>query len=643
LGTFADDLRENRRGRFFLPYQEGWCHGYWSHYVTRCGGEQTLDDRDKQIVDLGYEIGIRCQRIWEDIRLQEQAGPLVAMCSALIAHINSQLVKQEIATARSITPEALIAKVNAQFAKQKKQHAAEARPIPNVQEIDVEHLTDIISDYIFSRSRAGSNLSSSLDLPSNNQTIKTRAVGLKELLSHVAYLKFIFDQLLFLDSIVTIADYLISCRVPTGGVSETYFIQSKLSNVTESLLLSEIEERRTSAWLPLAYGDYSLVRGVRSTRSTGSEEEKVFLDLVPISGAVAKSAFLFMREVVDVEYLFETLESVAGGRDIYRAWDVLHSLSKALLENAIRLKNSSLFSGTSTRADLTKLITQTLGVSLRRARSVIDFFTFQGASRDGIWSRPIVKMDRTFVSLTHIAILETNRIRALHNMIANAKLEALRGKRFQEKCREQLRSSRLKGVVEFVEFTNPIYQLLATSKQETDFLLRLGDILLICEAKSTSHIATPREFYHGFNALKAGADQLKKRLQTLIACRSQVENWLFGKAGVSLNFSPVIVTNTDFFQGLSIEGVRVVSLATLIGYLRHEVKLPCADTAYYDKKGLEMLFSHSIGGQELKESSEARKGSVGFGLYGQIIEFDYFALPAEEVYLSISDPKVWRP
>jgi hypothetical protein len=103
------------------------------------------------------------------------------------------------------------------------------------------------------------------------------------------------------------------------------------------------------------------------------------------------------------------------------------------------------------------------------------------------------------------------------------------------------------------------------------------------------------------------------------------------------------VTNTDFFQGLSIEGVRVVSLATLIGYLRHEVKLPCADTAYYDKKGLEMLFSHSIGGQELKESIEARKGSVGFGLYGQIIEFDYFALPAEEVYLSISDPKVWRP
>lgn len=183
MGTFADDLRENRRGRFFLPYQEGWCHGYWSHYVTRCGGEQTLDDRDKQIVDLGYEIGIRCQRIWEDIRLQEQAGPLAAMCCALIAHINSQLVKQEIATARSITPEALIAKVNAQFAKQKKQHAAEARPIPNVQEIDVEHLTDIISDYIFSRSRAGSNLSSALDLPSNNQEGEIERIG-KRLLVH---------------------------------------------------------------------------------------------------------------------------------------------------------------------------------------------------------------------------------------------------------------------------------------------------------------------------------------------------------------------------------------------------------------------------------------------------------------------------
>jgi hypothetical protein len=161
LGTFADDLRENRRGRFLLPYQEGWCREYWSHYVTRRGGEQTLDDRDKQIVDLGFEIGIRCQRIWEDIRLQEQAGPPAAMCSALIAHINSQLVKQEIATARSIIPDALIARMNAQFSKQKKQYVVEATPIPNNDhEIDVEHLTDIISDYIFSRSRSGSNLAS---------------------------------------------------------------------------------------------------------------------------------------------------------------------------------------------------------------------------------------------------------------------------------------------------------------------------------------------------------------------------------------------------------------------------------------------------------------------------------------------------
>jgi hypothetical protein len=56
-----------------------------------------------------------------------------------------------------------------------------------------------------------------------------------------------------------------------------------------------------------------------------------------------------------------------------------------------------------------------------------------------------------------------------------------------------------------------------------------------------------------------------------------------------------------------------------------------------------MLFSYSIGGQELKESIEIRKGRVGFGLYGQIIQFEYSALPEEGISLSISDPKVWRP
>ena len=639
MGTFADDLRENRRGRFVLPYQEGWRPEHWNNYLRRCSDEQTVDDRDRQIADLGFEIGIRCQRIWEDIRSQEQAVPLAAMCSALIAHINEQFVRQETAATRSIIPNAFIGRVNAQFTKQRKQHIAEAKPVLNFgSELGAEQLADLISDYVFSRSKSGFNLSSGLDLPHITQSVHSRAAGLAELLHMIAYFQFIFDQSLFLDSIVTIEENLITSRIPTEGLSETYFIQLKLSNVAECLIEREIEERRTLAYLPLEYGDYRVVSRVRSRKARVNDVNST-VDLVYIPHAAAKSALLFLRRVVEAEYLFETLESVAGGRDIYRAWDVLHSLSKAVLENAIELENSSIFSSMIARADLTSLITQALGVSLSRARRVIDFFTFQNASRDGIWSRPIVKMDRTFDSLAHISILETNRIRALHHMISNSNLNALRGQIFQQKCIKLLSSSTLKGVVELVDFSNPTYRLLKIKKLETDFLLRLGDLLLICEAKSTSHIATPREFYHGFNALKTGADQLKKRLRTLISCRSQVEKWLFGKSVTSLDFIPVIVTNTHFFQGFSIEGVHVVCLATLIRYLRHDVNLSCADTAYYNKEGIEELFSYSIGGQKIRESIEIRKGFMLFGAYEQFLQFDYLALPEEGFSLSISGPE----
>jgi hypothetical protein len=85
-----------------------------------------------------------------------------------------------------------------------------------------------------------------------------------------------------------------------------------------------------------------------------------------------------------------------------------------MLANALRMKKVTLFSTGINRVHLINIIARALGVSLTRARRVVDFFTFQGSSHDGIWSRPLVMVE-TFVSLAHISILEINRFRLLHH------------------------------------------------------------------------------------------------------------------------------------------------------------------------------------------------------------------------------------
>ena len=615
MGTFADDLRHNRGSRFFLPYQEGWRSEYWSDHIARCGGEQALDDRDKEIADVGLAIGIRCQRVWEDIRIQEQVGPLPVMCAALIAQINYTFAEKKINEAIDTS---VARSVNAQ--------SSDAA----VETINAELLTDIISDYIFSRMKMGSKLSTTLDLSSvlNDYSTNAYAHGLKDLLYSIALFRFVFDQLLFLDSVVTIESNRIICRVPSGGRSETYFALSKTSTLVESLILRSMESKRPES-LPREYVDYSVVRSVHFTAGD------FIADFIYIPLEADKSALILMRRSVEVEYLFQTLDNAAGGQDIYRAWDILHSLSKAMLANAVRMKKVNLFSTGINRVHLINIIARALGVSLTRARRVVDFFTFQGSSHDGIWSRPLVRVDRTFISLAHIAILEINRIRLLHHIVSNANLNDLRGRIFERKCIEQLGDASLQNIVKIVEFSNPIYRVLGIKRLETDFFLRLGDIILICEAKSTSHVATPREFYLGFEALKRGADQLKKRLQTLISYRSEVDKWLFGKTVTSLDLIPVIVTNTHFFEGLCIEGSQVVSLAALIRYFTHKVKMSCADDAYYRKEGLDMFLA-ATGSKEFKEHDlvKSSKGLAVLGLYGQLIEFDYFTVPGERVSVS---------
>jgi hypothetical protein len=489
MGRFSDELCKNRNGRFFLPYQEGWRPGHWNSYVARCGGEPALDNKDKQTLAVGFEIGTRCQRVWEDIQQQEAVAPLPAMCSALIAQINVQLVKERIDSPL--------------------ERLGDANKFSD-DVIDTEQLTDIISDYIFSRIKAGVKLTTTLDIPSaiNNPSTHAHAVGLQVLLRSIAFFKFVFDQVLFLDSDVSFEGELVRCRITQDGLSETYFLRSKISQIAEGLIVRSMERKRPPA-LPREWVDYKIVSGVRFEHGDFTAD----FAYVPLSAE--KSALIPMRESIECEYIFQTLDTLDDGSDVYRAWDVLYSLSKAMFENAVRMRDANLFSSTINRTHLLRILGSALAVSPTRARRLLDFYCFEAASRDGIWSRPIVKVDRTFVSLAHIAILETNRLRLLHNIVANAGLSALRGRNFEQKCVQQLQAPPIQNVVNVIKLSNPVYRYLGIKKLETDFILRMGNILLICEAKSTSHIATPREFFHGLKAIGIGTDQLRRRLELL--------------------------------------------------------------------------------------------------------------------------------
>lgn len=611
MGKFADALRENRQGKFCLPYQEGWCAEHWRSYACRSSAAETLDDQDARILEIGYEIGSRCQQVWADIRLQEQTAPLPAICAALIAQINVLYAGSEMGG---------------------RQDAATAAPrlTEKVEKnaVNAEQLVDIISDYIFSRLKAG-KLSTTLDISPilGDHATHSYAVGLRDLLRSVAAFRFAFDQLLFLDAPVAVEDGRIGCRIAKGGFSEIYLVQSKISQIAESLIAGSINRKRPTSG-PREYVDYDLVRRVDFTNG------EFFINYGYLPFDVLKSALALMRGSVEAEYLFQTLETVDEGRNIHRAWDILHSLSKAMLENADRQGNSTLLASGINRAHLIGIIARCLRSSATRARKIVEFFTFSSGfsgSRDGIWSRPLMRIDKNLVSISHIAILEINHFRLLHHLISNANLSTLRGRKFESKCIEQLGSAPLRGVVEVVSLSNPVYGLLGIQSLETDFLLRMGNIVLVCEAKSTSHVATPREFWHGYSTMKKGGDQLKKRIQKLLSHREDVEKWLSGTTKESLDFVPVIVTNTHMFEGLCVDGVHVVSLLAMIRYFCRKENLPCLEEAYYRREGLDIFLSSPIGGDEIKKLLEVQRGFIYCGLHGQLITFEYLALPGEGV------------
>lgn len=609
LGKFIDDLRENRSGRLSLPHQASWRLDLWTEYATRYANQTSLDDRDQHILEAGCAIGVKCQEIWEDIKEQEKAASIPEMCSALISQINLMYFRRAAGLPSSVMTLGVF-------------HGQEAQELSFK---GVEQLVDVVSDYIFSHQKSGIKLSTVLDIEPvlGSYSTHSHAVGLAYTLRELASLKFIFDQCLFLDSTINVDGDVFVCRVPSGGLSEVYLRRAKAAHIVDGLILRRMYERRPRS-LPREFVDYSVVDHIHRD----GNELVVKFSYVPHKAD--KSSLIHLRGYISTEYLFEVLEMHEDGQQFHRTWDVLHSFSKAMFENAKKIQEQTEFTSTIAFRHLVSVVAKCLRLSERQARKTLEFFIFKSESCDGIWSRPIVNVDSTFVSIMHSSLLEINRFRILHHMVANAGLNNVRGGSFERKCVQQLGINFLHSGAELISISNPVYRLFGIKRFQTDFLVRLGNTVFVCEAKSTSHVATPREFHHGYRAISVGAEQLRKRMLKLSSMRPQVEKHLFGRVNPDSNFIPLVVTNTTFFEGSQPEGAYVVSLRALVSYFNGKERLSCSTASYYLEEGIYEFLSSPSGCSSLESSLNIREGFMASNIHGFVVRYSYVAFENEE-------------
>jgi hypothetical protein len=268
-------------------------------------------------------------------------------------------------------------------------------------------------------------------------------------------------------------------------------------------------------------------------------------------------------------YLFDTLYSDQEAGDTTSTWDILHSLSSAVFEDNPKDDAPGLLAGVFDRRELLAIVQAVGKLSGQRARRALEHLTMNKPCRDGIWSRPLVPIDRDTLCIVHPALLSLDTERILHHLISNFMLDSTRGIFFQERCRRLIadRTSGAEGEqFQVLPETHLIHRLLGIKKRQTDLIMQANNMIILGEAKSTSHVATPREFNHAMGSLSDGASQLAERLDRIRAFRDQAKI-AFGLAPqADLCIYRLLITNNTIFDGLMIGEAHVISLQTLLTF-----------------------------------------------------------------------------
>jgi hypothetical protein len=501
-----------------------------------------------QIYNLGLEIGPKCAGLWQNVDTiaAKYARPeivrlIVESANMVWIGIRRQQEKTERLTVKE------------------RYHGITTADATN----NPETLTDLISDFLFSRVRKGIAIYTTLDLPDFHPPSYTELLDSAALISYIqeiGYYQFLFDKALFLEGTITVDKSEIYISSAKSEKGEMYLRASQLSQLRNALAhrARKINEAR--------YQDYKVVG------SAEIRNGRLNVNLVSPFESPHGTPIASLRGYVGSEYLFRVLATYKEGLDTIYCWEFIYSLCEAL-------QKAGITDATVHKNDVIEVVSAALGITRQRARRALDILTFKSdvKTRDGIWSRPVVLIDRSFISLVYPATSVTPE-RQMHHIIGNLNLTEIRGDEFQRTCVQNLGAiiSHLRKTIPNISekelyllpTSSKIFDLLGRKKRETDVIIMFGTRLLVCEAKSVSDVVTLREFENARQSVWHGMDQISERILLLNSRMKELRSILNIDHDTELSVAGVLILNDVFFDGFSVNQTFCICLRSLIAVLR---------------------------------------------------------------------------
>jgi len=196
--------------------------------------------------------------------------------------------------------------------------------------------------------------------------------------------------------------------------------------------------------------------------------------------------------------------------------------------------------------------------------------------RDGLWSRPLVRLedDELLLLAPSIDVGSIHRFMELHTEAALRKSGTKKhapGLVFESQLRRRTVEIAEKNRVlnDFHVCPDAISKSRGQSdSEEIDLLVRLGEKIIVCEAKAFIRPSEPIDRYNHLGKLEEACEQARRKAQWMKGVLPDFAEKLgWTKSVEKLEVMPLVVVNQSFGSGLRIDGCLITDINLWLLYL----------------------------------------------------------------------------
>lgn len=219
--------------------------------------------------------------------------------------------------------------------------------------------------------------------------------------------------------------------------------------------------------------------------------------------------------------------------------------------------------------DLVNLYARITDTSPKKSKKILKHFIFEKKLEEDIFIKPLIKIGKDTLLISHNLILSRNYRRIVYKLIkANGVDIASGGKEFEQNLRKELRkysNIKMNSEEREIKYSNAF----DGRDIEFDFLGKFENDIFLMEFKNLSPSGEPKDIFDNERIIKEAVKQVNRREEALKKDSKKIQEFVEFDIENYSNIRKIVVTNIFNFTGLIYDEVLIVDESTLLKFFKN--------------------------------------------------------------------------